>query len=128
MIPKQIKKQAFDKVLSLPFFLGNYNQNDGIVSFLGKIWDLRSMPSEDSRYKDAEGDAYQHLVNNDDWEIEDTFINRFRLIDGDENFFVAFIELVVSPEVRIDKDDIELYVISLNYILSKATIKLVRVC
>ncbi|MDR3653204.1 MAG: AAA family ATPase [Paludibacter sp.] len=125
MIPKHIKKQVFDKVLSLPFFLGNYNQNDGIVSFLGKIWDLRSMPSEDSRYKDAEGDAYQHLVNNDDWTIEDTFLNRFRLLDGEEKFFIAFIELVVSPEVRIDKDDIELYVVSLNSILSYATLKLV---
>lgn len=125
MIVKHIKKQVFDKVLSLPFFLGNYNQNDGIVSFLGKIWDLRSMPSEDPRYKDAEGDAYQHLVNNDDWEIEYTFIDRFRLIDGDERFFIAFIELVVSPEVRIDKADIELYVVNLNYILSEATLKLV---
>ncbi|MDD2797932.1 MAG: AAA family ATPase [Bacteroidales bacterium] len=124
MIPKHIKRQAFDKVLSLPF-LGNYNQNDGIVSFLGKIWDLRSMPSEDSRYKDAEGDAYQHLVNNDDWTIVDTFLNRFRLIDGEEKFFITFVELVVSPEVRLNKDDIELYVVSLNSILSQATLKLV---
>lgn len=125
MIPKHIKKQAFDKVLSLPSFLGNYIQNDGIVSFLGKIWDLRSMPSEDSRYKDAEGDAHQHLVNNDDWTIDDTFINRFRLIDGDEKYFVSFVELVVSPEVRIDLEDIELYVVELNHILSYATLKLV---
>ncbi len=125
MIPKHIKKQIFEKVMTLPFFLGNYNQNDGIINFLGKIWDLRSMPSEDSRYKDAEGDAYQHLVNNDDWTIEDTFLNRFRLIDGEEKFFITFIELVVSPEVRIDKEDIEIYVVSLNNILSQATLKLV---
>ena len=125
MIPKHIKRQIFDKVMSMPLYLGKYNQNEGIVSFLGKIWDLRSLPSEDSRYKDAEGDAYQHLVNNDDWTIEDAFINRFRLIDGDERFFIAFIELVVSPEVRIDKDEIELYVNILNSILSYATLKLV---
>ncbi|PKQ69040.1 hypothetical protein BZG01_01675 [Labilibaculum manganireducens] len=123
MIPKHIKKQTFDKVLSLPTFLGNYD--DRIINFLEKIWDLRSMPSEDSRYKDAKGDAYQHLVNNDDWTLEETFIDRFRLIDDDEMYFISFLELVVSPEVRIDKDDIELYVGNLNYILSRATLKLV---
>ena len=38
----------------------------GLVSFLKRIWPLTSMPSTDSRFKDAEGDIWQHMVNNYD--------------------------------------------------------------
>ncbi|MBP5420320.1 MAG: hypothetical protein J6Y72_10975 [Bacteroidales bacterium] len=44
---------------------GNY-EDQNIVDFLKMIWDLPTMPSEDPRFKNAEADAIQHLVNNDD--------------------------------------------------------------
>jgi hypothetical protein len=40
------------------------------VQFLSRIWDLSSLPTTDSRYKDAEGDIWQHCINNNDWEID----------------------------------------------------------
>jgi AbiJ N-terminal domain 3 len=30
------------------------------IEFLSRIWDLDSMPSSDSRYKNATGDIWQH--------------------------------------------------------------------
>ena len=41
------------------------------------------MPSEDPRFKNAEADARQHLVNNDDWNLTYTFEQRFNLLAGD---------------------------------------------
>ncbi len=34
------------------------------VAFLGRVWDLTSMRSTDSRYRDAAGDVHQHRINN----------------------------------------------------------------
>ena len=41
-----------------------------LISFLKRIWELSSMPSTDHRFKDAEGDIWQHLINWADWEYE----------------------------------------------------------
>lgn len=38
-----------------------------LLTFLKRVWDLSSMPSTDHRFKDAEGDIWQHMVRNDDW-------------------------------------------------------------
>ena len=38
------------------------------TEFLSRIYELRRLPSHDSRYKDAAGDIYHHRVNNDDWD------------------------------------------------------------
>lgn len=124
MIEPKIRKQIFDEVNKLDF-LGKYSTDDNIVNFLNKIWELSSMPSEDSRFKDAEGDAYQHLVNNGDWTIPDTFINRFKLIEGDEKYFIRFIETIVSPDVRKDRDEIVHYVSLINPLLQRINYKLV---
>ncbi len=34
------------------------------LEFLGRIWDLSSMPSTDSRFHDAYRDIWQHRINN----------------------------------------------------------------
>jgi len=36
----------------------------GLIDFLKKIWNLSSMPSTDHRFENAEGDIWQHMVNN----------------------------------------------------------------
>ena len=48
-----------------------------VVDFLKLIWDLPAMRSEDDRFRNAEADAVQHMVNNDDWTLDDALLRRF---------------------------------------------------
>lgn len=38
------------------------------IDFLSRIWDLDSLQSFDSRFKNATGDILKHTVSNEDWE------------------------------------------------------------
>lgn len=67
-ISAETRRSIFDKIMSHADFLGvfqggNY-EDQNIVDFLKMIWDLPAMPSEDPRFKNAEADARQHLINN----------------------------------------------------------------
>jgi len=50
------------------------------IEFLKRLYNLKSMPSLDSRFPDAESDIWQYTVNNDDypfsWVFEDEQIGR----------------------------------------------------
>lgn len=77
------------------------------VEFLARIYDLKKLPSHDSRFKDAAGDIWQHRVNNpedwpDDWVYGDT---RFNLTNGPTDTFLRFLCEMVHPVVRPDKND-----------------------
>lgn len=88
-------------------------QQDLIIDFLEEIWDLRAMPSTDSRYDDAYGDIVQHTINNDDWDLDYLFIERLELLKNDKRFNL-FLENIVSPKYRGTEDDIFLYVQYIN--------------
>lgn len=78
------------------------------VDFLNRIFDLSSMPSTDSRYKDAAGDIYQHRTNNFDW--DDHWIyddRRFDLLNCSDELFFSFLIEVIHPIVRPEKADSE---------------------
>ncbi|EAU40968.1 hypothetical protein FP2506_18809 [Fulvimarina pelagi HTCC2506] len=76
------------------------------IGFLSRVFDLSSMPSFDSRYSNAEGDIWQHCVNNDDWPLEWIYTDRrFRLYGAEQSIFLKFICEVLHPVVR--KDDSE---------------------
>ncbi len=76
------------------------------VEFLNEIFDLTSMPSSDSRFEDAEGDIWQHCINNDDWPLDWIFDDeRFSLYTLNQDKFLKFISKVLNPTVR--KDAIE---------------------
>lgn len=74
------------------------------IDFLKRLYDLKKMPSYDSRYGDAEGDICQHTVNNDDypycWVFED---ERFHLKEGSDEIYLKFLCEVFHPTVRFDK-------------------------
>ena len=72
------------------------------LEFLQRLYPLKNMPSNDSRYKDAYGDIYQHTVNNDDWENGWVlYDNRFRLTQGnDDEPLLRFICEMFNPYVR----------------------------
>lgn len=74
------------------------------IEFLKRLYDLKSMPSSDSRFLDAEGDIWQHTVNNDDypfcWVFED---ERFQLKNGSDEMYLKFICEIFHPTVRNEK-------------------------
>lgn len=100
-ISAETRRSIFDKIMSHVDFLGvfqggNY-EDQNIVDFLKMIWDLPAMPSEDPRFKNAEADARQHLINNDDWDLTYTFEDRFNLLAGDVNTSLSLLKHVFLP-------------------------------
>ena len=122
-ISAETRRSIFDKIMSHVDFLGvfqggNY-EDQNIVDFLKMIWDLPAMPSEDPRFKNAEADARQHLINNDDWDLTYTFEDRFNLLAGDVKYFIKFVEACVSPFVRSSLEEIIQYVEEINPLLNR---------
>lgn len=75
------------------------------VEFLNRLYDLKQLPSHDSRFKDAAGDIWQHCINNDDWDANWVFSDkRFGLTDGSAEEFLRFLCETVHPVVRPDRD------------------------
>ena len=73
------------------------------IDFLKRIYDLKSLQSFDNRFDDAEGDIWQHTINNDDyedgWIFED---DRFGLLNGDDEVLLKFLCAVFHPAVRFE--------------------------
>lgn len=73
------------------------------IDFLKRIYDLKSLQSFDNRFDDAEGDIWQHTINNDDyeegWIFED---DRFELLNGDDEVLLKFLCAVFHPAVRYE--------------------------
>jgi hypothetical protein len=75
----------------------------GEREFLSRLFDLSSLPSEDSRFKDAAGDIWQHRVNNLDWDSDWVFYDRrFNLLNADDDVFLGFLCEGLHPVVRPD--------------------------
>lgn len=122
-ISAETRRTIFNRIMSHADFMGvfqggNY-EDQNIVDFLKMIWDLPAMPSEDPRFKNAEADARQHLINNDDWDLTYTFEQRFNLLAGDVKYFVKFVEACVSPFVRTSSEEINQYVKEINPLLNR---------
>ncbi len=94
----------------------NENERNDILAFLIRVWDLPNMPSQDPRFTNAERDIYQHMINNDDWDYNYLFTSRLRLLEDDEKFR-TYIEAVVSPDVRVNEEDIVFFVEKINDLL-----------
>lgn len=73
-------------------------ESEGIINLLDYLFDLRTKPSQDDRFKDAYGDAVQHLVNNDDWDLDYTLLTRFDVTKDDKVF--QMIEYLVMPDFQ----------------------------
>jgi hypothetical protein len=73
------------------------------MDFLKRLYDLSALPSFDSRFDNAEGDIWQHTINNndyeDDWVFED---KRFQLLDGDDEVLLKFLCASFHPAVRVE--------------------------
>lgn len=89
------------------------------VQFLNRIWELRLMSSSDPRFKTAAEDAKKHLIDNDDWDDDYVFLDRFKLLDCGEEEFLKFLNVVISPKVRSDENEIEEYISVIESLLPK---------
>lgn len=88
------RRKLFDSIaLSGLGWSGRLQEPD----FLGRLYDLSSLPSTDTRYRDAHGDIWQHRVNNSDWDDDWVFSDsRFNLTHGDDDVVLAFLEYLES--------------------------------
>jgi AbiJ N-terminal domain 3/TIR domain len=78
-----------------------------LIPFLKRVWPLESMPSEDSRFKNAEGDIWQHMVNNFDYDESTLLYQRLRINEVPDRQFGRFIEACMHPVVARDPKRIE---------------------
>lgn len=77
-------------------------------AFLSRLYDLQRLPSTDSRFSNAEGDIWQHRINNYDWESDWVFYDsRFDLQNGDDEIFLRFLCETIHPVVRPDVTEAE---------------------
>jgi len=102
-LPRQTRVNILDG-LRLEGVAWNGTLDD--VEFLSRIFDLKELPSFDTRFKDAAGDIWQHCINNEDWEPDWVFSDRrFKLLDGPADTFLSFLCEIVNPVVRPDRDE-----------------------
>lgn len=88
------------------------------IDFLKKIYNLKALPSYDSRFKNAEEDIVQHTINNSDyedgWVFED---ERFGLLNGEDEVLLKFLCTVFHPVVRYEKGYWKEFLDSINKLL-----------
>jgi hypothetical protein len=98
------------------------------VQFLGRLYDLQSLPSTDSRFRDAAGDIFQHRVNNWDWEDDWVFDDhRFAVRGGTDEQFLTFLAEMVHPIVRKDHEESGRLVAGFNELLRRDGWELVQI-
>lgn len=88
------------------------------IAFLSRLFDLSTLPSTDGRFKSAEGDIWQHTVNNDDWEDDWVFTDsRFNLLRGEDEVFLRFLCETLHPVVRKEPVEAESLAGTINQFL-----------
>jgi hypothetical protein len=97
------------------------------AEFLGRVFNLRALPSHDHRFHDAAGDIRQHRVNNYDWS-DDWIYNdsRFDLLGCEDETFLRFLRELLHPVVRADKDEVERLRLTFNKALREDGYELVE--
>lgn len=97
------------------------------LDFLGRIFDLKSMPSHDGRFTTAYSDIWQHRVNNNDWDDDWVFYDsRFNLLRTDDGVFLQFLCEMLHPAVRSDLQEVERLQQTFNAHLRKEGYELVE--
>jgi hypothetical protein len=87
----------------IPELLGSveYSGTLNDLEFLSRLYDLRALPSHDTRYKTAYEDVWKHCVVNRDWKRNWVFADRrFGLDDGPDTVVLRFLAEMLHPDVR----------------------------
>lgn len=115
-ISEATRRDIFDSIV-----LENVQWNGRLEEpdFLSRLYDLKSMPSTDSRFPDAYRDIWQHRINNFDWDDYWVFTDsRFNLLHGEDEMFLRFLCETLHPVVRTDPEEIERLRQGYNLLLS----------
>ncbi|HRN96908.1 MAG TPA: hypothetical protein PLZ58_00455 [Candidatus Saccharibacteria bacterium] len=91
--------------------------NLGEIEFLARLYDLKAMPSSDSRYANASEDIGQHRFNNDDWEDDYVFTDSRFELDTSDTALLSFLAETLHPEVRTDRAEVNEIRAQLNDLL-----------
>ena len=96
------------------------------IDFLSRIYNLEEMPSTDSRFKNAQGDIWQHTENNDDWDYD--WVRRdYRFgLQTDDKALMKFVCELFHPMVRKRIDDWEILLRDINNILKHNNIEIIQ--
>lgn len=103
----------------------SFNGNMDFIDFLKRVWNLASMPSTDRRFDNAEGDIWQHMINNNDWEYTFLLYDYLQLRSCSDDVFLKFVETAVHPMVG-DADEVADRLQHINKALREDGIRLVR--
>ena len=120
-----ITRQALIDQISL--ITNQPSWGDDLIGFLRRIFPLSQMPSTDGRFKDAEGDIWQHMVNNDDWDESYLLWQRLKLGEIPDEQFCLFLEVRVHPRVCPDQTKAAVLVESFNNELKNDGFKMIKV-
>jgi AbiJ N-terminal domain 3/Abortive infection C-terminus len=85
----------------------NYHGRLDEPDFLSRLFDLKRLPSRDSRYANAYDDIYKHMIMNNDWEADWVFTDtRFNLIHSPDEEYLRFLVETLHPAARMDEAEI----------------------
>jgi hypothetical protein len=88
--------------------------------FYGRFFDLKELPSTDSRFPDAAGDMWQHTVNNFDWSEDDIISDpRFSPLQLSDDAFTKFINAALDRETR-PREELEMLVTAIRPVVAHA--------
>ncbi len=97
----KVTRMSITKKLHESFIEFWYGGELSSIVFLKRLYQLDTMPSVDSRFKDFESEIYQHTVNNNDWSWSWIFEDqRLGLANGDDDIYLRFLCEMFHPEVR----------------------------
>ena len=104
-ISEVTRRNIFDEMALMKInWAGRFDE----VHFLGRIFDLSSLPSTDHRFRDASQDIWQHRINNYDWQDDWVFYDsRFNLLFCEDETFLNFLCETVHPVVRNDDEEVK---------------------
>jgi len=68
-----------------------------LLAFLERVWPLSSMRSTDTRFSDAKGDIWQHVVRNDDWTYEYLLTTRLDILGCEDDVLLRFLATCLHP-------------------------------
>jgi len=101
-ISEVTRRNIFDELL----LMGSIEGSLGIDDLLERLWPIHEMPSSDPRHKTFAGDLCQHMIMNSDWTQHD-LLNRVGALELSDECFGQFMEHLVHPTVRQDKEQVE---------------------
>lgn len=96
-----------------------------LLAFLRRVWNLSAMPSTDYRFDSADGDIWQHMVRNDDWDDSFLLYEYLELAHSEDGTFLEFVEASVHPLV-LDGEAVDERVKEINRFLVADGFKLVQ--